>query len=377
MIPAAGAGSRPVVLVASPVFPPARGGIETLAHRLASELTRIRPQLVVLDEPGAREFDAASPLAIRRVRNEPRGGRRSLARLNAAVLAEARRLDPDLILSMYVTAAPAALLLRRALGVPFVQYVHAKEVVGWPELSRLALPRAARVVVVSRYTAALAREFGAPAQRLVRIPPGVDLPAPGVAAERSDRPTMVTIARLDHRYKGHDVLLEALERIRERVPDVLWVVIGDGRLRAELERRARERGLSRSVHVAGVVSDVERDAWLSRADLFAMPSRIPPNRYGGEGFGIVYLEAGARGLPVVAGRAGGATDAVVDGETGLLVDPEDPAAVADAVTELLLDGERARRMGLAGRQRAERLAWPSIARRVEDELLKAVPPCGS
>jgi phosphatidylinositol alpha-1,6-mannosyltransferase len=118
------------------------------------------------------------------------------------------------------------------------------------------------------------------------------------------------------------------------------------------------------------VSDAERDAWLERAWVFAMPSRVPAGGPGGEGFGIVYLEAAARGLPVVAGDRGGAVDAVDGGRTGLLVDATDHLAVADALTTLLLDRERAEEMGRAGRERAREFAWPLVSARVERLLLE-------
>src|SRR5262249_49937080 len=107
------------------------------------------------------------------------------------------------------------------------------------------------------------------------------------------------------------------------------------------------------------------DALLSNVSVFAMPSRV--DRDGaGEGFGIVYAEAGARGLPVVAGNAGGAVDAVVDGETGLLVDAESPVAVARALTSILLDHAKATRMGRAGWERARTHSWARSAAELED-----------
>jgi len=102
-----------------------------------------------------------------------------------------------------------------------------------------------------------------------------------------------------------------------------------------------------------------------------MPSRLASNG-GGEGFGIAYLEAGALGVPVVAGNVAGALDAVVDGVTGLLVDPTDHVAVADAITALLLDRERAEQMGRAGAERAKQFAWPRIAGQVEELILSLV-----
>ncbi len=120
----------------------------------------------------------------------------------------------------------------------------------------------------------------------------------------------------------------------------------------------------------GAVSEGERDAALDRAHVFAMPSRLPPGGVGGEGFGIVYLEAAAHGLPCVAGNVGGATDAVVDGETGLLVDPEDHRAVAGALVDLLLDPPRAGALGDAAATRARLFAWPVVGRRLEDLIFE-------
>jgi phosphatidylinositol alpha-1,6-mannosyltransferase len=127
-----------------------------------------------------------------------------------------------------------------------------------------------------------------------------------------------------------------------------------------------QEAAERPLKPTAVVTDAERDAALDRAHVFAMPSRLPPGGVGGEGFGIVYLEAGAHRLPVVAGAVGGALDAVVHEKTGLLVDPEDVGAVAQAVGDLLLDPQRAGELGDAGREHAQGFAWPpaeSIARR--------------
>jgi phosphatidylinositol alpha-1,6-mannosyltransferase len=153
---------------------------------------------------------------------------------------------------------------------------------------------------------------------------------------------------------------------------VEWVVIGDGPLRLELERLARDEGVGDVARFLGQVPDEQRDEWLRRTDLLAMPSRLPGGELAGEGFGIVYLEAGAHGKPVVAGNVAGARDAVIDGETGLLVDPTDERAVADAITRLLLDRELARRLGEGGARRARELTWPRIAQRVEAVLFEAL-----
>jgi phosphatidylinositol alpha-1,6-mannosyltransferase len=226
------------------------------------------------------------------------------------------------------------------------------------------------VIAVSRYTRTLALEAGASPGKIELISPGVDLHDEPNRSHRAERPTILTIASLLFRYKGHDVMVRALPLVRAQVPDVMWAVVGDGPLRHEIGSLAEAYGLNGAVQLVGAVGDAMRDAWLERAWVFAMPSRLPAGGPGGEGFGIVYLEAAARGLPVVAGDVGGAPDAVDGGRTGLLVDPTDHLAVADALTTLLLDRDRADEMGRAGRERARQFAWPPVSARVERLLFR-------
>ena len=359
------------MLLVTPDFPPGTGGIQVLLHRIAALASRVTVRVVTRSHAGAAAWDASSGLDVRRSPAVPGSRRAGLAALNALALAQAAAYRPDAILCGHIVAAPAALLAGRACRAPVVAYLYADEGPAQPQLARLALRRARRTIVVSRYTRDLAISLGAPGERVVVIEPGVDEPALPRTARCSD-PLLVTVARLADRYKGHDVVLEALALIRARVPGAEWVVVGDGPLRAELERRAARIGVRDAVRFTGRVSDVERDAWLDRARVFVMPSRLPAGGAGGEGFGIVYLEAGAHGLPVVAGAVAGALDAVIDGETGVLVAPEDPSAVADAVAGLLLDPARARRLGEAGARRAGELSWPRMVARVEDVLLEAL-----
>jgi phosphatidylinositol alpha-1,6-mannosyltransferase len=203
-----------------------------------------------------------------------------------------------------------------------------------------------------------------------RIPPGVDLPA-RIHGSRSGTPLVVTVSRLAERYKGMEVLIRALPLVRAVVPGSQLVIVGDGPLRPGLEALASGLGLGDAVRFPGAVDDDQRDRWLDEAQVFAMVSRLDGDG-AGEGFGIVYLEAGAHQLPVVGGSSGGAGDAVVDGVTGLLVDPEDHVGVADALAGLLGNRERAEAMGCAGAERAATFAWPLISRRVEDVLLECI-----
>jgi phosphatidylinositol alpha-1,6-mannosyltransferase len=361
-------GRRPRLLIVTPDFPPAPGGIQVVAHRIATGVRALDVEVIAPYASGAERLDAATGVRVSRVHGGARlrGGQNAL--LNAAALARALRFRPDVTLSAHIVASPAAAAIRRALGARTVQYFHAEEIGAKPRLAAFAAAHADASIAVSAYTAELVAATGAPVDRVTVIANGTDLaedPAPTV----DERPTILTIARIEERYKGHDTMVRSLALVLAKVPDAQWVVIGDGSLRPGLEQLARSYGVADSIRFLGAVSDEQRDAWLARSQLLAMPSRLPAGGFAGEGFGIVYLEAAAHGKPVVAGNVGGAPDAVIDGETGLLVDPQDPLAVAEAIVRLLSDRELARRLGAAGRARAEQLSWPHVVERVERLLL--------
>jgi phosphatidyl-myo-inositol dimannoside synthase len=362
--------TRTRTLLITPDFPPARGGIQLVAHRLVTHFAHATSQVLTLGTTGALQWDAAHEgIDVRRVR-AGRDHRLAVLRLNAAAVTTARRFRPDVVLAMHIVAAPAAAAIRRALGIPVVTYLHAKEVPARPRLARFAMRHSDRIVAVSRHTARLAAAAGADVTRIVVIPPGVDWHEPP-HAPRPSTPTVVTVARLEDRYKGHDVMVRAMPLVRDRVPAARWLVVGDGSLRRDIERLAAEQGVRDAIRLCGTVSDEERDQLLNRAHVFAMPGRLPANG-GGDGFGIVYLEAGVHGLPVVAGRSGGALDAVIDGTTGLLVDSTDQVQVGDAISRLLIDRPSAARMGAAGSEHAREFAWPKIAGRVEQLIAETV-----
>lgn len=361
--------TRPRLLLLTPDYPPAPGGIQVVAERLVEGLERFQTRTVALGAAGAHDYDATRQAQVRRVGAGalPHSGR--IALLNAIGLGEALRFRPDVTLSMHLVASPAAAAVKRALGTPFAQYFHAEEIGARPRLAAFAAEQADAVIAVSAYTAELVTARATAPVQITVIPNGVDL-VPGGAAELCERPTFLTVARIQERYKGHDVLVRALALVRAKVPSVQWVVIGEGSLRAGVEQLADSYGVADAARFLGAVSDQERDSWLARSHLLAMPSRLPAGGFAGEGFGIAFLEAAAHGRPVVAGNVGGATDAVIDGVTGLLVDPCDQLAVAEAITRLLLDRDLAERLGRAGRERAEALAWPVIAERVQTLLLE-------
>ncbi len=304
----------PRLLVLTPDFPPARGGIQLLTHRLAAGMKGFDTRVLALDGKGA-----ADSLSVRRVRAPAGLGPARMAALNTAAVSEALRFRPDVTLSMHVVASPAAALIRRALGARSAQYFHANEIGGKRRLAAFAARSADVSVAVSAYTAELIAATGAKPKRLCVIPPGVDLPS-DPTRDRAESPTVVTIARLKDGYKGHDVLIRgAGAGARAGAGRGAGGRSATGRCAASWNGWRVASGVGDAVRFLGAVSDAERDGWLRRADVFAMPSRLPADGLAGEGFGIVYLEAAAYGKPVVAGNVAGALDAVVgrrDGPAG-------------------------------------------------------------
>ena len=321
---------RPRVLLLTPDFPPASGGIQLLLHRLATHLN-CPVRVVTLAERGGAGGDGPEA-SVHRVRSVPTGSHRlEVAALNYSAVVQAMRYRPDVVLNGHIVASPAAAAIARLLRVPYVQYVHAAELLLRRRLARMAVGGAAAVVAVSAYSAALAKAAGADAARVRIIPPGVDIPGAPLA-RRDPTPLVVTVARLSDLYKGHDVVLRAAPLVAAEVPGARWAIVGGGPLEGRYRAAAIAVGAADHVQFTGAVNTEERDRWLDRAHVFALPSRAGPS--GGEGFGIVYLEAALHGLPAVAGNVGGARDAVVGDATGLLVDPTDHVAVASAVTQL-------------------------------------------
>jgi phosphatidylinositol alpha-1,6-mannosyltransferase len=227
---------------------------------------------------------------------------------------------------------------------------------------------------VSRYTRSrFAAAFGAMAA-LEYLPPGVDSdrfrpdpPARAQVRDRyhlGDRPTVVCVSRLVPR-KGQDMLVRALPVIRRSVPDAVLLLVGGGPDRDRLTSLAAATGVAEHVVFTGSVPMAELAAHYAAGDVYAMPSRTRGRGLDVEAFGLVYLEASATGLPVVAGRSGGSPETVRDGVTGYVVDGTRVDELADVLAGLLADPERAAKLGQAGRQWAtESWAWSELADRL-------------
>jgi phosphatidylinositol alpha-1,6-mannosyltransferase len=249
-------------------------------------------------------------------------------------------------------------------------------------LARTALRRIGSgtdaVTYISRYTRHRFSSAFGPRAAPEHMPPGVDTDrfAPDEVARAElraryrlgDRPVVVCVSRLVPR-KGQDMLIRALPAIRQRVHGAALVIVGGGPYQPSLRRLAHSFGVADHVVFTDGVPSHELPAHHALADVFAMPCRTRGAGLDVEGLGIVYLEASASGVPVVAGRSGGAPETVLDGETGLVVDGWDVGAIAASVGDLLADPDRATRMGAAGRRWVvDNWQWKAQAARLADLL---------
>ncbi|MHC6213379.1 glycosyltransferase family 4 protein [Rhodococcus ruber] len=353
----------PRTLLVTNDFPPRPGGIQSYLQAFAAQ---VPPDDLVVYAPRWRgdshvTFDARQPFEV--VRHPT-----TLMLPTPAVARRAARLmtDRGCETVWFGAAAPLALLapgLRRAGARRIVASTHGHEV-GWSMVpaGRRALRRIGNttdaVTYVSRYTRGrFASAFG-PGAGLEHLPSGVDTevfrPDPAARADLraryrlGDRPTVLCLSRLVPR-KGQDMLIRALPEIRRRVDGAVLVIVGGGPYHDRLRKLARTVGVEDHVVITGGVPAAELAAHHTIADVFAMPCRTRGAGLDVEGLGIVYLEASATGVPVVAGRSGGAPETVREGETGVVVDGTSVAAVAAAVADLLADRDRAAAMGAAGR----------------------------
>lgn len=335
------AGSEGHLLMLLPAL--AQQGVET--HMLVLE-DPARPAQTFCREMAARGV----PVEVMPIRHDVASG------LVSRLTARLRALRPDLVHTHLIHGDLYGLFAARRAGVLFAVSTRHNDnpfrrrpLIRW--LNRQAMRRATRVIAISQALARFVAEVeGIDCAKIVVIPYGFTPPAyPSDARQRAraelgcgpHEPLLGFFGRLIPQ-KGVDVLLAAFPAICERVPQARLLVVGDGALRGDLEAQARELGIEEAVIFTGWVEQAHR--LMPACDAIAMPSRW-------EGFGLVALEAMGASRPLVASRVSALPEIIVDGETGLLVPPEDASALAEAAAALLADAERAAAMGQAGYRR--------------------------
>lgn len=372
----------PPALVVTNDFPPRVGGVQQYVWNLVRRLPPDRVAVLAPNWPGWRAHDARLDFPVYRWPSRFMWPGPDLER---RVWSLARATRAEVVVFTQGMPTPLVVPALADRGLPAVVMTHGFEyfqavLPGAATLLRRALGRARWVTAVSRAMARAIARVLPPGVPLTVLHPGVDETrfSPSVdgrpVRERhglDDRSVVVCVSRLVRR-KGQDVLIRSMGLVRRLVPEAGLLLVGDGPDRDRLQALAGEAPPG-SVVFAGEVPEEELPAYHAAGDVFAMPCR---SRWAGleaEGFGIVYLEAQATARPVVAGRSGGAGEAIEDGRTGLLVEGAEPKAVGLAVAGLLRDRGLAGAMGAAGRARVEaRFTWDRQARRLAQILRGAV-----
>ena len=351
-------------LVITNDFPPRPGGIQTFGYEIVRRFDPESVTVLTSNWEGAAEFDTAQDFKIVRANTQtlvPSKSTLSMAR--EIVVAE------NITRVLFGAAAPLGLLAAplRKLGVTNIVGMTQGHETGWAMTpgTRQALRKIGNdtdyLTYISEYTHKKIAKALSPdaAARMRRIVPGVNATefSPGNLSSGNqlrtelgwtDRPVIVCVSRLMAR-KGQDELIRALPKIHQTAPNASLIIVGDGPYRKDLERLVKKLGLENFVHLTGKVSQTELSKWYAAGDIFAMPCRTRMGGWDVEGLGIVFLEGSATGLPVIVGDSGGAVDAVIDSETGYLVDGTNTAEIADRFAYLFANPDVAKKMGEAGR----------------------------
>lgn len=357
---------KKVVLVAG-VFPPGIGGMQSYYYNL-SKHTKHEITVLAPEYPGSEAFDGKQSFRTVRgsfMRNE-RAHILSWGRLFRHVKKMMTVEEPDVTVYGYVLIGVIGLLFRIFGKRRYVISTHGMDMlmfrrfVGLNYIVKLILVHADGVLTNSLFTKKLVEDYGVDSSRISLVHPGVE----AVFERKEANLELVRRLNLDGKYvilsvgrlvtrKGQDRMIEAMPDILKQLPNAVYVIIGDGPDRARLEQLAATNGVADSVMFIGSISGSEDlNDYYNIADQFIMVCR-ELEKGDAEGFGIVYLEAASAGVPVIAGRSGGALEAVLDGVTGLLVDPDSHAEIVESIVWLAKDEALRERLVMDGYKRAK------------------------
>ena len=397
-------GSKRCLVVAN-TFPPVHGGsaivYDSLARFGGGRVSVLAPRQDYRDGwpiQGWREFDRRAPFRVHRVRLlrtvllpedggwlQRIGGLAADLLIRLSVLRDIWRIVRGeeiavLCIGEVVAGGWLAGTCRRLFGLKTVIYIHGEEISTRGRYDdrgrrrRRAFAAADGIVAVSRFTRdTLTGSFDVPADKVELVSNGVDLARfekrpraarLGVRYGLQGRPVLLTVGRL-HARKGMDRVIDSLPAVLREIPDLVYLIVGEGSYRPVLEELVASHDLGRHVVFAGAVPDYELIDHYALGDVFIMANREMPDGET-EGFGLVFLEANACGLPVIAGRAGGSVDAVIDQVNGLVVDGTDSDAIAAAIVRLFADDALRERLRAGGSAVALSSGWD---RRVAQFLL--------
>ncbi|MBM6382792.1 MAG: glycosyltransferase family 4 protein [Paenibacillus sp.] len=351
-------------------FPPEKGGIHDYAYGLISQIPSEEVTVLtnkIKDTVESNQFDRKADFEIIRKRIYWNSNKVLLILSQVILILQLiilkwRRKTSEIHFVNVFPVGVAGPFMKAFFGVKYFPYVHGLDVMGMVNsrlfpLLMIILKRSDKVIANSQYTKSKLIELGIHEHQIVVIPPGLNVSKLSGADESIEdvrdkydlhgKKVMITVSRLVER-KGHDVTLKAIRQVMKHIPNLKYLICGDGPYRGELERLVIKYGLDSLVVFTGGITDQELHQLYECSDIFIMPSRDIKEKGDVEGFGIVFLEANYYRLPVIAGNSGGIPDAVKDQVTGYLVDPMDDIEIANRIEELVLNEKLAEEMGNNG-----------------------------
>lgn len=349
---------KKIVLV-TPDFPPEHGGIQNVLYNLAKNL---KIDVIAPRIKGDEEFDktqsASGGFKIYRIPCVTENKKTAIP----FMIVKTILMNPDTVICGHIITAIVGILTCK----PYIVYTYGMEIFvtkhkalfGW------MLKKAFKVITISEFTSNYLIKLGVSPEKIIKILPVVDTNIfnPGIAPVNiikkynlSNKSVMLTVGRMakSERYKGHDTIIKILPEIIKKVPDVVWVVAGTGDDSQRIKDIVVNSKLSNYVIFTGKVPENELPALYKAANIFVMPSIERKDKTGikGEGFGIVYIEANACGIPVVAYKTAGVTEAVINGETGILINSGDTEELTNTLIKLLIDKNLSKELGMNGYKR--------------------------
>jgi len=375
------------IIVHSSDFPPCPGGIAIFVEKICDQLVSRGHNVKVLTGrrgSGDKNHDALRPYSVYRYCLPARMSSKVIVKKLLYLILKQKA---DVVLQGLFTSTHGLGLVAgsKLLHVPYAILVHGFDIQNsfvnsrldrWA--SRLVLNNSAVIIANSQETKSKIESFGYNTNRIVIVNPGVD---PQIFNPNIDfsqvskkynldgRKVILTVSRLVAK-KNHIAVLKALTQVVSKVPNVLYLIIGKGEEEVSIKKMVKDLNLTDNVAFVGYVKPENTPPFFAACDVFVMPSKTVGIDY--ESFGIVYAEANACGKPVIGGKSGGIKDAVIDGVTGLLVDPANIDEIANIIIRLLTDDEYAHKLGVNGRKRVEQeLNWNVVGEKVE-RILKEV-----
>jgi phosphatidylinositol alpha-1,6-mannosyltransferase len=350
-----------MILIFTFDFLPQRGGIHTYSYELAKNLRDLGIDIMVITpaSDGDLLFDKKQKYVVM-----------FFYLVHVLKKCEINRIYA----TNWIPGGFLAFFASKLFKVPYFIAAHSSELSFRNPIFRRAMTltfkNAEKIFAVSNYTSQKILDLGISREKVAIIPNGVDIQRfkTGVNTlevikkhELKGKKVILTVSRLV-RKKGHDMVIRALPEVLKIAKDAVYLIVGEGPEEERLKGLMRDLNLEEHVIFAGNMSDDALPKYYNACDVFIMPSR--EIRGDVEGFPVVYMEAGACAKPVIGGKSGGVEDAIIDGVTGLLVNPLNVKEVADALIRLLTDKNIAKRLGENGRRRAEGLTWNEIAKRI-------------